>query len=162
MWPSSAIWRYLQASIHSAYLVAIPTIAATHIQNKAPAPPATTAVATPTILPVPMVADNDVQRAAKLETSPSLPFFSFLNIYLNASISLWNCNPLKRMVKKMPVTRIITIRGTPHTKSSIATKRLLIVSNIIFSFCLIRRCIVLLVYVRGEILPDRILQTKKS
>lgn len=44
-------------------------------QNKAPGPPATTAVATPTILPVPIVADSAVQSAPKLDTSPSLPSF---------------------------------------------------------------------------------------
>ena len=44
----------------------------------APGPPACTAVATPTIFPVPIVAANAVQSAAKDETSP-FPPLSFLN-----------------------------------------------------------------------------------
>ncbi len=55
----------------SEYLVAIPKNAVTTIQNKAPVPPAPTAVATPTILPVPMVALNAVHNAPKLDISPS-------------------------------------------------------------------------------------------
>ncbi len=66
--------RYLIASRPSEYLVAMPNSAASHIQNSAPGPPATMAVATPTILPVPMVADSAVHSAAKLETSPLPPF----------------------------------------------------------------------------------------
>ena len=61
----------------SEYLVAVPTSAAIHIQNKAPGPPATIAVATPTIFPVPIVAESAVHNAAKLDTSPSVPLFSF-------------------------------------------------------------------------------------
>ena len=40
----------------------------------APGPPATTAVATPTMLPVPMVAESAVHSAPKLVTSPDPPF----------------------------------------------------------------------------------------
>jgi hypothetical protein len=47
-----------------------PKNAATTIQNNAPGPPAAIAVATPAIFPVPMVADNAVQSAPKLVTSP--------------------------------------------------------------------------------------------
>ena len=68
----------------SAYLVAIPKNAATIIQNNAPGPPAHTAVATPTILPVPIVALRAVQRAAKLDISP-VASSSFLIIHFNAS-----------------------------------------------------------------------------
>ena len=47
-----------------------------HIHTKAPGPPDTIAVATPTILPVPMVAAKAVVKAAKGEISPSpCPFF---------------------------------------------------------------------------------------
>ena len=55
------------------YFVAVPKSAASHIQNNAPGPPAAIAVATPTILPVPIVADNAVHKAAKGETSPFPP-----------------------------------------------------------------------------------------
>ena len=53
----------MMASSPSAYLVAMPTSAVIHIQNTAPGPPSTTAVATPAILPVPMVAANAVISA---------------------------------------------------------------------------------------------------
>ena len=65
--------------------MAVPTSAAIHIQNNAPGPPSTNAVATPTIFPVPMVADNAVQSAAKLDTSPDSPLFSFSNKYFTAN-----------------------------------------------------------------------------
>jgi hypothetical protein len=71
------------ASKPSAYFVAIPSKAANHIQNNAPGPPATIAVATPTILPVPMVADKAVHNAAKLVTSP-VPPSSFKTMNFNA------------------------------------------------------------------------------
>ena len=80
--PSSAVTRYFTASKHSAYFVAVPTKAAIHIQNNAPGPPATIAVATPTIFPVPMVAERAVHNAAKPETSPSVPLFSFATRFL--------------------------------------------------------------------------------
>jgi len=42
-----------------------------HTQRTAPGPPAATAVATPTMLPVPMVAASAVVSAPKWLTSPS-------------------------------------------------------------------------------------------
>ena len=56
------------ASRPSEYLVAMPKKAATSIQNRAPGPPAAMAEATPTMLPVPMVAERAVHRALKLVT----------------------------------------------------------------------------------------------
>ena len=128
--PSSATTRYLTASRHSAYLVAVPSRAASHIQNRAPGPPATSAVATPTMFPVPMVAESAVQRAPKLDTSPCSPLFSFAIMCLIAIGSLVICSPFKRTVRNMPTARIRTISGIPQTKSSIAVNKLLIVSNI--------------------------------
>ena len=54
----------------SAYFVAMPKKAATSIQKRAPGPPVPMAVATPTMLPVPIVAESAVQSAPKLVTSP--------------------------------------------------------------------------------------------
>ena len=71
--------RYFTASRPSENFVAMPNSAASHIQNIAPGPPATMAVATPTMFPVPMVADRAVHSAPKLVTSPSPPV-SFLII----------------------------------------------------------------------------------
>ena len=62
--------RYLKPSIHSENLVDSPKQADSHIHTKAPGPPANMAVATPTILPVPMVAARAVMRAEKGDTSP--------------------------------------------------------------------------------------------
>src|SRR3989338_1079202 len=42
----------------------------THIQNSAPGPPACMAVATPAMLPTPIVAESAAQRAWKCVTSP--------------------------------------------------------------------------------------------
>ncbi len=62
--PLSSTSRYFTATTTSAYFVAIPTKAVTHIQNSAPGPPTAIAVATPAMLPVPMVADSAVISAA--------------------------------------------------------------------------------------------------
>ena len=51
----------------------MPTKAIIHIQNSAPGPPMAIAVATPAILPVPIVAESDVIKALKPVISPS-PF----------------------------------------------------------------------------------------
>ena len=72
------------ANKHSEYLVAIPKKAATNIQNKAPGPPMCTAVATPTILPVPMVLAKAVHKAAKPVISPCLDSSDSLD-FLNTS-----------------------------------------------------------------------------
>ncbi len=63
--PLSSTILYLTARIASEYFVAIPTRAVTHIQKTAPGPPNTTAVATPAILPVPIVAARAVINAWK-------------------------------------------------------------------------------------------------
>ena len=105
-------------------MVAIPRKAARTIQNNAPGPPAPTAVATPTIFPVPIVALNAVHKAAKLEISPSASS-SFWIIHLRAKGSLRICNRPRRMVRSRPPAIIKTIRGTPQTKLSTVTRKLL-------------------------------------
>ena len=67
-------------------LVDMPSRAVTHIQNTAPGPPETMAVATPPILPTPMVLAMAVQAAAKPETVP-VPS-SFLNIFPKVFLKL--------------------------------------------------------------------------
>ena len=47
--------------------------------------------------------------------------------------SLWNWMPRRRTVKKIPVARIRTIRGTPHTKPSSQFRNLLTLVNIILT-----------------------------
>ena len=68
--PSFVVMRYLIESRPSAYLVAMPNTPVTQHQKTAPGPPIVTAVATPMMLPVPMVAARPVARAANCETSP--------------------------------------------------------------------------------------------
>ncbi len=71
MVPCGVRMRYFTASTASPYLVAMPKTPVNHIQSTAPGPPAATAVATPTMLPVPMVAASAVVSAPNCETSPS-------------------------------------------------------------------------------------------
>ena len=61
--PSGVCTRYLMASRPSAYLVEMPNTPVSQHHNTAPGPPNATAVATPMILPVPMVAANAVANA---------------------------------------------------------------------------------------------------
>ena len=78
--------RNLMASIHSENLVVSPKRAEIHIQTSAPGPPENMAVATPMMLPVPMVAARAVISAEKGETSPSPCFLwaSLPNTLLSA------------------------------------------------------------------------------
>ncbi|OQC35073.1 MAG: hypothetical protein BWX66_01712 [Deltaproteobacteria bacterium ADurb.Bin058] len=73
MVPSAFVVRYLTDKRASAYLVEIPKTPVSHIHKTAPGPPAATAVATPTMLPVPIVAAKAVVRAANGLTSPLPP-----------------------------------------------------------------------------------------
>lgn len=70
MRPSGVFLRYLMASSPSLYLVAMPKTPVIQHHNTAPGPPRLTAVATPMMLPVPIVAASDVARAANWLTSP--------------------------------------------------------------------------------------------
>ena len=61
--PSEVFTRYLTESSASEYLVAMPKTPVNQHHKTAPGPPRPTAVATPTILPVPIVAANAVVKA---------------------------------------------------------------------------------------------------
>ena len=84
--PFELVSLYFMASAHSAYFVDIPKAAATHIQTRAPGPPVIIAVATPTILPVPIVPASAVMRAENGEISP-FPLSVFLDSGLNTIFS---------------------------------------------------------------------------
>src|SRR3990167_1854020 len=71
MSPALLVVRYFTASRASAYFVAIPKTPVSHIHKTAPGPPEAMAVATPTMLPVPIVAARAVVRAANWLMSPS-------------------------------------------------------------------------------------------
>ena len=117
--PCSSTPRYFTASNPSAYLVAMPKNAATHIQNSAPGPPAFTAVATPTILPVPMVAARAVHNARNDEVSPS-PWLFALKMSPSALGSRATCKNPRRRLRKTPVPTSSTSNGGPQTKLSIS------------------------------------------
>ena len=68
--PTLFVSRYFTASTDSAYFVERPKAALIHIQTRAPGPPSTIAVATPTILPVPTVAASAVMSDWKGVMSP--------------------------------------------------------------------------------------------
>ena len=61
--PCGVVMRYLMARSASPYLVAMPKMPVSHIHRTAPGPPAAIAVATPTMLPVPIVAASAVVSA---------------------------------------------------------------------------------------------------
>ena len=128
--------RYLIARSPSAYLVAIPKNAATIIQKSAPGPPAAIAVATPTIFPVPMVAESAVHRAPKLVTSPSPPS-SFFTMNFSAFPRCLTCKRPNRVVNRIPVNRIRMISGSPQTTPSNHVIKLLICVNITLSSILL-------------------------
>ena len=121
--PASLVVRYLMASIHSENLLVRPKIAEISIQTSAPGPPLTNAVATPTMLPVPMVAASAVISAANGEISPvprCVPRASLLNTECRAYGRLRQvANPM-RTVRKMPVPTRSTSMTGPHTKLSTA------------------------------------------
>lgn len=119
--PLALTSRYLMASIHSLNLEVRPNAAEIHIQTRAPGPPETMAVATPTILPVPMVAASAVVRAENGDTSPSprlLVRASLLRVLFSAYPRLRQVRNLVRKVRKTPVPTSNTSITGPHTKSS--------------------------------------------
>ena len=95
----------------------MPKKAATHIQNRAPGPPALTAVATPTMLPVPIVAARAVHSARKDDVSPA-PLLLALKIRPSARGRFRSCSTPRRRVSQMPVPTSRISRGGPQTKLS--------------------------------------------
>ncbi len=79
--------RYLIESVHSLYFVASPNKAQIHIHTSAPGPPITIAVATPTMLPVPIVAASAVVSAENGEISPELPCEPDVDLFLNTDLN---------------------------------------------------------------------------
>ena len=76
--PVSSRPLYIMASTPSWYFVAMPTSALTHIQNIAPGPPMTSAMATPAMLPNPTVAATTEARAWADDICPVVSPPSFL------------------------------------------------------------------------------------
>ena len=97
MLPRTSFTRYFMAAKTSVYLVAMPRMPVSHIHSTAPGPPASTAVATPTIEPVPSVEASEVTIAPKLVTSPWAPS-SLVTESLSASGSLRWMNLVRMLV----------------------------------------------------------------
>ena len=116
--PSAVVTRYFTASSASLYLVAMPRTPVSHIHSTAPGPPRLTAVATPTMLPVPIVAASAVVSAANGLTSPAAPFSAVTDSRI--AVSRWRCMNAVRMVRKMWVPKSRMRSGGPQTKASAA------------------------------------------
>ena len=101
MLSSDVFTRYFTATSASEYLVAIPNTPVSHIHSTAPGPPKATAVATPTMLPVPMVAARAVESAPNWLTSPS-PFRSFTKDS-RTPFHIYRCGKRSRKVKNKTV-----------------------------------------------------------
>ena len=115
----SPLWsftRYFTAAKVSEYFVAMPNTPVIHIQNTAPGPPAMMAVPTPTMLPVPMVADSAVHKAPNWLMSPGASG-SFVTDSLMAVGSLRWMKPVRK-VRKMCDPSSSTSIGGPQTKAS--------------------------------------------
>ena len=111
--PSDVFTLYFTAKRPSPYFVAIPNKPVNQHQNTAPGPPAAIAVATPTILPVPIVAASAVASAAKELTSP-LASASGVTDNLIA-LSVLACINLVRNVKNKCVTTKSISIGAPQS-----------------------------------------------
>ncbi len=100
--------------------MAMPKSAVNHIQNNAPGPPSVIAVATPAILPVPMVALSEVINARNGGISPSPCPLNPPSSKRNANASRFQVRKPKPMVRKTPVPNNSTCMGTPHAQALIS------------------------------------------
>ena len=99
----------------SEYFVAMPKTPVSHIQRTAPGPPAATAVATPTMFPVPIVAARAVVSAPNWLTSPAPSFSRLKEILMAVQRCRWG-KP-RRNVRKRCVPKSRMMRGQPQMKS---------------------------------------------
>ena len=84
-------------------------------QNTAPGPPRATAVETPTILPVPMVAASAVASAPNCEMSPLAPSSALADIRMARNVCRWMNR--RRNVRNKCVPNSSTIMGAPQMRS---------------------------------------------
>ncbi len=126
--PLLVLMRYFTAKSPSAYFVEIPKTPVSQHHSTAPGPPMATAVATPMMLPVPIVAANAVAKAPNCDTSP-VASGSFFTDSLMA-VKILRCGKRRRMVRKMWVPNSRIIIGHPQRKP-------LTCSNMSFSVCII-------------------------
>ena len=116
--PSSVLTRYLIANSPSAYFVEMPKTPVSQHQRTAPGPPRAMAVATPMMLPVPMVAASAVAREPNCDTSPVASGSRCTDSRIAFRICRWG--NFSRTVKKMCVPKSRMIIGHPHRKPLIS------------------------------------------
>ena len=121
--PSFARTLYLMERTASLYFVAMPKSPVSQIQSTAPGPPIPTAVATPTIFPVPMVAAMAVASAPKPLTSPLASVSGVTDILIALSVFLW-MNLVRNVRNTWVPTRRQSMTG-PHTKPLMVLTKLL-------------------------------------
>ena len=121
--PLSDLTRYFMASNASEYLVEMPNTPVSQHQNTAPGPPKATAVATPIMFPVPIVAARAVARAPNCDTSPFCDLSRCTERRM--AVNSLRCGKRRRMVRKTWVPRSSTIIGQPQRNElSVAKKSL--------------------------------------
>lgn len=96
--PDFVLTLYFTASRPSEYFVAMPNKPVSQHQSTAPGPPRATAVATPIMFPVPIVAAKAVARAPNCDTSPSA-CSSFLTESFMA-VNILRCGNFSLTVRK--------------------------------------------------------------
>ena len=132
--PSPVFTLYFMASNPSEYFVAIPNTPVSQHHKTAPGPPNAMAVATPMILPVPMVAANAVASEANCDTSPVAPGSRFTDNFI--AVNILRCGNFRRMVRNKWVPSSIIIIGHPHSAELISEKKWFIVSMLpIKNYC---------------------------
>ena len=131
--PLSDFTLYFMASNASEYFVEMPKTPVSQHQKTAPGPPNATAVATPMMFPVPIVAARAVASAPNCDTSP----FCDLSRWTERRMAVNNlrCGKRRRMVRKMWVPSSNTIIGQPQRKElSVAKNSLTLSIFIMFAF----------------------------
>ena len=113
IFPFLVFTRYLMASSPSAYFVAMPNTPVSQHHSTAPGPPRAMAVATPMMLPVPMVAASAVASAPNCDTSPVASGSLFTDSRMALKICL--CGNRRRMVRNRCVPSSRMIIGHPQS-----------------------------------------------
>ena len=98
MRPSSVFTRYLMARSPSEYFVAMPNTPVSQHHSTAPGPPSDTAVATPMMFPVPMVAARAVAREPNCDTSPVAPGSRVTDSFM--AVKIFRCGNFSLTVRK--------------------------------------------------------------
>ena len=114
IFPLGVFWRYLMASRPSAYFVEMPKTPVSQHHSTAPGPPRAMAVATPMMLPVPMVAARAVANEPNCDTSPVASGSRFTERRM--AFKMWRWGKRRRMVRKICVPNSRMIIGHPHSR----------------------------------------------